>query len=384
MIHQANRDVGREAGSVPARLNVMAISILLSCMLCGCVRDQTTRPYRGDIIEAVYASGKIVSANEYYASVTSGGIIRKKLVEAGSTVKTGAAIYEIENEVESARLQAAQSAYLRVQTSLSSESGILSELKLAVSNADEKYANDSLTYKRLNNLFEKGIGTRSALDLALANFNISRNNKVAAEERYLDALRDMHVSLKNAKSQQAAARADLRKTIVRSEIDGTVYEMMKEPGELVRPNEPVALIGSSGSRLVELDVDQQDILKVKPGQQVLLTTDATGETIYRARVQQIYPSMDEASQTFRIDAVLVDSACPKYIHSSVEANIIVEEKKDALLIPRTAIMNNDSVQLKTRNGSMKVHVKVGVLTRDIAEIISGLSEKDVIISAVKN
>ncbi|MBS1502515.1 MAG: HlyD family efflux transporter periplasmic adaptor subunit, partial [Bacteroidetes bacterium] len=144
------------------------------------------------------------------------------------------------------------------------------------------------------------------------------------------------------------------------------------------------LMGKSSARIIRLAVDQQDIGKVNVGQEVLLKTDATGDQIYKAKVQRIYPVMNEADQTFRVDAVFTGDENQPYIHTSVEANIIIQRKQQALVIPNKAIIGTDSVKVKQGGKTRNIAIKTGIHTLDETEVLSGLDEQsEVVIPTIK-
>lgn len=353
--------------------------LILVSVFISCKQAATVLPKRKNIVEAVYASGKILSENEYYAYALNGGYIVKKIVKDGDIVKKGQILYVINSDVPSSNVDAARSGYENVKISLSTRSAVLNDLRLTWESVQLKFKNDSLQYNRLKNLFEQGIGTQSALDNAHTNFLVSLNQVKSAEARYFSTVNDLEVSYQNAKSKLANAEADLRNTYIKSELDGAVYQTLKEAGEAVRPNDPVALIGAAEKRIIKLAVDQLDISKVVVGQEVLLKTDVTGNTIYHAAIKQIYPSMNETDQTFRVDAVFTEAGGQPFIHSSVEANIIIQKKDKALIIPRAALLANDSVQIRQGNKAVMVWVKTGIKTLEDVEIISGINQSSQIV-----
>jgi multidrug efflux pump subunit AcrA (membrane-fusion protein) len=208
------------------------------------------------------------------------------------------------------------------------------------------------------------------------------NQKKSAEEKYYATLNDLTVSLQNARSQLASAKNDLDNYIIRSKNAGTVFQTFKEEGEAVRANDVIALLGKTSERIIRLAIDQQDIEKVKPGQDVLLRTDVTGNTIYHATIRSIYPIMNETDQTFRADAVFTGNAQQPYIHSSVEANIVIQKKEHVLLVPKKALLSNDSVRL-LRNGRLTiVALKTGIRNLDEVEVLSGLDASSQIVLTV--
>jgi HlyD family secretion protein len=348
-------------------------------LMISCRHTVVIHPERKSIVETVYASGKIIADSEYNVYSLNNGNVVKKLVKEGDIVTRGQTLYIIDYSAAIAKLDAAQSAYSNFQNNVSGQSPVLNDLKLSLQNAESKFANDSLQYFRLKNLWEQNIGTKNALDNAYTTYQLSVNEKRSAEEKYNSTLNDLQVSLHNAKSQVINAQTDLKNYFIKSDDSGTVYQTYKEAGEAVRANDILALMGKSSQRIIKLAVDQQDIDKIKLGQEVLLKTDLTGDSVYHATISRIYPVMNESDQTFRVDAVFTPDIKQQYIHSSVEANIIITKKDNALIIPRGVLLPGDSVQVKQNGKAQTVAVKTGILSLDEAEILSGVDSSSEII-----
>jgi HlyD family secretion protein len=350
----------------------------------GCNNSPVIYPERKDIIETVYASGKIISENEYKLAALSNGAIIKKLVKDGDTIKEGQLLYVISNEAARERYDAALSHYQNLVTNLSDQSPLLNDLRLSLQNASVKCSNDSLVYHRYKTLWAQDIGTKNNLDNVYTNYQVSQNQKMIAEQKYYASINDLKVSHSNARSQLIASDKDLQEYYIRSDRDGIVYQTFKEAGETVFTNEVVALLGNHSSQVIRLAVDQQDISKIKIGQQVLLQSDVTGNTIYQAAVSYIYPVMNEQDQTFRVDALFVDQSGLSFIHSSIEANIIVQKKNKALVLPRSALTGKDSVWIQVKKNRKKTGIQTGITTLDHVEILSGLNEKTPVLLNTKN
>jgi HlyD family secretion protein len=350
------------------------LGLAFSLWVIQCNKKPNLHPQRKNIVETVYASGKIIADSEYTVYSLNAGTILKKLVKEGDTVKKGQLLYMIKNDAPSARAEAARAAYNEAQQNVSERSRVLNDLKITMSNAETKFINDSLLYTRRSNLWKQGIGAKNDVDNAYTAYINSLNQKKSAEEKYHAMLNDLNVSLANAKSQFTSAQYDLNNYFIRSESDGRVYQTNKEAGEAVKINEAMALLGKTSNRIIRLAVDQQDIDKIKPGMEVLLKTDITGNIIYHATVQRMYPMMNEADQTFRVDASFSDNADRPFTHSSVEANIIIQKKTHVLTVPRLAMISDDSITVKQDGKSKTIAVQTGIRTLDEVEILKGLSE----------
>jgi multidrug efflux pump subunit AcrA (membrane-fusion protein) len=361
----------------------LLIGMIFISAFSGCKNEGKHYPRRKDIMETVYASGKILADSEYMVYALNPGTVTEKLVKEGDQVKQGSALYLIRNTGPAARSAAADDIFRNAQENLSSNSRVLNDLKITMRNADLRYRNDSLLYSRYRNLWAQDIGTKVNLDNAQTQCQISNNDRNAAREKYFAAVNDLRVTLKSAQSQAISARADLANYTIRAESSGMVYQTLKENGEAVKTNEAVALMGKPGSRIIRLEVDQQDVDKIRTGQTVLLKTDVSGEQVFKAAITRIYPVMNEADQTFRVDAVFTGAVSQSFIHSSVEANIVIRYKRNCLVLPNTVLLAGDSLIIKQNGRKTTIAVKTGIHTMDEVEILSGINLQSEVIDPVK-
>src|SRR5437868_12564265 len=114
-----------------------------------CKHAQLVHPQRKDLVETVYASGKITASDEHYLFALGNGTIIKKLVREGDTIKKGDVLFVINYEVPAAKLNAAKSNYKNIENNMSSNSAVLNDLRHNMENAKVKCTNDSLQYIRL-------------------------------------------------------------------------------------------------------------------------------------------------------------------------------------------------------------------------------------------
>lgn len=156
---------------------------------------------------------------------------------------------------------------------------------------------------------------------------------------------------------------------ITSRMNGKVYALYKNPGEIVNPQQPLGLVGSKDKFLIEMLVDEVDIVFIAKGQEVIVALDAYPNENFVANVTKIYPNKDERNQTFKVEATFADIPQTLYPGLSGEGNIIIEVKKDVLIIPRDYLIGNDRVQTTTGI----VEVITGLQTQDQIEIRSGIS-----------
>lgn len=71
---------------------------------------------------------------------------------------------------------------------------------------------------------------------------------------------------------------------IHSDVEGKIYSIFKEEGEMVTPQVPLALIGDASNYLLILQVDENDIVKVHPGQQLYVTMDSYKGQLFQANI----------------------------------------------------------------------------------------------------
>ncbi|MDB5282698.1 MAG: efflux transporter family, subunit [Bacteroidota bacterium] len=347
--------------------------------MVSCSGPKPVKPERKAITEAVYASGYIVPKDEYKLYALSDGYIIAKYKHDGDSIKKGEAIFKVQNDAFSARLSAASTTYDLAKRNSNESSPILMDLKNKVRSAEAKNRNDSINLVRYKNMFAANAVTKTQYDQAELSYEVSTNDLKSTREQYQKTLDQLQVDLKNAQSAMTSSGSDLANYTITSMMDGELYATSKELGEAVRKNDQVAIIGDKGHKLLQLSVDQQDIEKVKTGLPVIVKMDITGGKVYKAKVSKIYPEMNQSDQSFKVEAEFDENYDFNFTHASVEANIIIGHKDNALLIPVAAVRGEDEVEVKALGSNKKVKIKKGMETLEYVEVLEGLSETDEVV-----
>lgn len=358
---------------------LLAALVVVALTVVSCNRTKTIKPERKAITEAVYASGFLVPRNEYKVYALADGYITGKYKDGGDTVKKGEVIFQIQNEASAARLGASSAALDLAKLNSADNSPVLTDLRNKIKSADAKFRNDSLNYVRYKNMFEAQAVTKAQYDQAALTYEVSGNDLQSAKEIYTKTKDQLRVEEKNAQSSVATSGLDYSNYTIKSLLTGMVYETYKDVGEAVRRNDLVALVGESGSKILELSVDQSDIVKIKLGQQVIVKMDVSGDKIYKASVTRIYPNMNQNDQSFKIEAAFTENYELNFVHASVEANIIIAHKDNALILPKTVLHANDEVEIKGVGLNTKVKIKKGLENLEFVEVVEGVKETDEIV-----
>jgi multidrug efflux pump subunit AcrA (membrane-fusion protein) len=151
-----------------------------------------------------------------------------------------------------------------------------------------------------------------------------------------------------------------------------LYDILVDEGSLVTTQTPLAIIGKANSFVLELEVDENDMVRVALGQKALVTMDSYKGDVFEAYVDKIVPIMDVRSRTFKIEAHFIKAPPKLYPNLTAEANIIIQTKKNTITIPRSYLIDSGYVIV---NNNEKRKVKIGLSDYQKVEILEGL-EKD--------
>lgn len=348
--------------------------LFIALLAVSCTTNiETTHPQVENISESVYASGIVKSRYQYEVFSTVNGVINEMRVTEGTLVRKGDVLMTVRNEpaqfnVENAR-RAAAYADIKANTNK------LKEASVSIDLARAKLSDDSLLLIRQRNLRAQGVGTQVELDQRELAYKNSVTNYQLALLGYRDLQRDLVFSSDQSKTNLKISESLIQDYSIRAEKDGKVYKVLKEFGELANTLSPVAIIGDADDFYLELNVDEYDISRIQVGQRILLTMDSYKGQVFEARVENIEPMMNEQSRSFIVDATFNTQPSELYPNLSVEANIIIRSKQKALTIPRSYLIG-DSLVWVGKHETRKV--VVGIMDYRKAEVLSGLSESDII------
>ncbi len=341
-------------------------------LMVGCgSKTETIRPKTQNISSSVYASGTIKSKSQYQAVPLVAGIIQEIFVDDGDLVKKGQLLFKIDNKAQ--LINEENAALSASYYDLGSNQDKLEDARNSIQLAREKLKTDSLLYVRQLNLFNQNVISKVELEQKELAYQSSQNALSNSLIRYSDLKRQINFSAKQAKNNLALSSKSASDFEIRSDIDGRVYSVLIEKGDLVGPQVPLAVLGSADNFILEMQVDEYDIAKVNLNQRVLITMDSYKGQVFEAKVTKINPLMNERSKTFIVEATFTKAPQRVFPNTSFEANIVLESKKKVLTIPRTYLLKGDSVLLE--NGK-KVKVTVGLRDFELVEILSGIKPED--------
>ncbi|MBV6420635.1 MAG: Multidrug resistance protein MdtE [Ignavibacteriaceae bacterium] len=306
------------------------------------------------------ASGYVVAQRQASVSSKGTGVMVYLGVVEGDKVKKGQIIARLDDRDIQAQLDEAKSGLQLYQAQLNE-----------VQNS----------YNREKELFSRGLSSQQNLDQAETTYNMLLANIEIAKARIQEA----EVSLENM--------------IIRAPFDGTALTKNAEVGEIVAPfgasttsRAAVVTIADMNSLMIEADVSESNIDRIKTNQDCEIVLDAYPQKSYPGYVFKIVPTADRSKATVMVKVgfkeydsrVLPEmSAKVSFLSQPIDAKMLSEEKY--LVVQTSAIRqeNGSSVVYKVDNDTaVPVEIKTGRSIGNYTEVISGLEAGDSVIGKI--
>ena len=354
--------------------SLLLITFTVTTMLSCGPKQEKIRPSSVTITESVYASGIVKSRNQYQVYSPVNGLIQQIFVSEGDTVKKDDPILRVTSET--ARLNSENAQLAADYSTTGANADKLNELQANIQFLKSKMQNDSILVVRQRNLWEKQIGTRNELDQRELSYKNDVATYKAALFRFKDLQKQLTFNEAQAKNNLQLSKTTVGDFTIKSQVNGTIYSLGKETGEMVNTQSPVAVIGSTGEFFLELQVDEYDFDKIIPGQRVLITMDSYKNKVFEATISRIIPFLNDRTRSFTVEAQFNKLPPSLYPNLTVEANIILQTKENTLTIPAGYLLNDSLVMMPSGE---KKKVVTGLKDYQKVEIISGLTKEDEII-----
>jgi HlyD family secretion protein len=360
-----------------------------------------------DIVETVSATGKIQPEVELKISSEVSGEILELPFKEGQEVKKGDLLVRVNPDLNQSAVNRSEASYQNVRAGLAQAEASLKQAK-----AD---------YDRNKSLFSKGVISKADWDRSIASYESAVAGKNSA-----------YYSVQSAAATVNEAKDNLNRTTIYAPMSGTISLLSVELGERVVGTGMMA--GSEILRLanlknmeVEVDVNENDIVKVNIGDSTIVEVDAYLKKEFKGVVTQIANSAagnlaaDQVTN-FKVKVRILEESYKELTEGKPETyspfrpgmtatvDVITKTRKNAISVPISAIViKTDTSSTKkpygksseiqdsskeeqkfecvfvNENGKAKLRiVKTGIQDDTNIEIIEGLTKDDMVITGPYN
>jgi membrane fusion protein, macrolide-specific efflux system len=154
--------------------------------------------------------------------------------------------------------------------------------------------------------------------------------------------------------------------VYRAPFDGTVTYLPGKVGENVFASSIVLTLVDLRDRYLLVSLEQQGALRVRPGQEAILSFDTLRQENFKGKVVSVYSN--DNNFFARIDV----KALPEHILPGMTADVAITlaRHENALLVPVAALEDGKFVWVK-RGLARREELKLGIVDKDVAEVLGG-------------
>ncbi len=295
---------------------------------------KTARVERGDIVSTVSATGNLAAVVTVQVGTQVSGTIQKLFVDFNSPVKRGQTIAQIDPALFNAQVEQSRGNYINAQAGLQKAKADLIDAKR--------------TLERNRQLVKDGIIAQSDFD--------------AADTKYAEAVAGVKAaegSVAQNRGAYSQAQTNLKYSIIKSPVDGTVVSRNVDVGQTVAASFQTPTLFTIAQDLTKMEidtsVDEADISRVREGQPVTFTVDSYPERRFQGKVTQIRnsPVITQNVVTYVV-VVGVDNK-DLNLKPGMTANVSLEtaRKENVLKIPSAALRFKPKGEKETREVKTK-------------------------------
>ena len=211
---------------------------------------------------------------------------------------------------------------------------------------------------------------------------------VLSSDTLADEIQSASESLRSAQLSLESQYGQLDDYTITSPISGTIIDKNYKAGETSESNQVLCSIYDLSYLTMTLSVDELDITSVEVGQNVELAMDAITDHTYAGTVSKISQIGTATSGVTVYDVTLtIEGDDQLKLGMNGTATILVEERENVLLVPIAALSTSRGesyVWLKSDSAAedepgVRTTVETGLSDETYAEVLSGLSEGDVVL-----
>lgn len=294
---------------------------------------KAANPTTGDISLTTGLTGTVEPSDVVYVYAKASGDVTAVYVKAGDTVAAGDVLCEIDTQ--------------QVETALNS-------MESAEVNLTEAQSNLS----RMQILYASG-------DLSEQEYEQYRNKATSARLQY--------------EAAKLAYDKQVEYSRITAPIGGKIERCDIEVHDNISQSKQLCVIAGAGEKRVSFYVTERMMANLEVGDEMNITKNGMS---YQAYISEISSMVDETTGLFKVKAELKDTDAIA-TGSTVKLNLVTEKTENAMLIPVDAIYYSGGVgyvYLYKEGKAVQVPIEVGIYDSEYAEVLSGISADDMVVS----
>ena len=348
------------------------------------------------MVRSVVATGKVEPISKVEIKSKANGIIERLHVDVGDVVKAGDVLAELDKENLLARVREASANVQAAEAALLAAKAQLEKNRVEAEGPDVEFARRAA--KRAEDLATQKLVAQSEFDTAQSAYELAVNRqKVAKGQLVVSQAKVSEAGAQVAQARASLERAEeeLRNATIRAPIAGMVLTRDIEVGS---PVSSILNLGANATLVMTLGdikevfvrgkVDEADIGQVRFEQPARISVETFKDRKFDGKVTLISPMGAEKDNvtTFEVKVSIDNPGNELKANMTANAEIILEERPNALIVPEAALSYDASRQASVDlfdpsqpTSRRKVPVKVGISNGTRAQLVEGVKKGDKVI-----
>jgi HlyD family secretion protein len=356
---------------------LLLLTITFIFFSCG-KKTEETKPIRKDVTETVFASGILEANNTYNLTAQADGYLTQLNFKEGDMITIGKVLAVVDNKEAGFNEQSAKDLFTIAQRNTFSNAPALQQAQNTITINKQKMELDFINLQRYQKLWANNSIAKIDLDNAELQYKTSKTNYESATENYRQIKQQADQQVISTQATKNINTVITSKNQIKAVVAGKIFKKYKQIGDYVKRGETIALIGNAQNIYAKVNIDEGNIDKVKIGQDAFIQLNTNKDKVYKGIVAEIYPSFDDAAQSFICKLSFTDSLDFTIVNTQLQSNIIIGSTKKALLIPRNYIDFGGNVQVKGQKEKTKVVTKF--VSNEWVQVLSGIDENTILIT----
>lgn len=351
---------------VPAVLALVAVAVMRG-------RDRDAPVYVTDVVREgplrviVTATGTLQPTNQIDVGSEVSGLIAEIFADFNDEVTAGQVIARLDTQTLEARVASSRASLSVAEASLVQAQATATESRAKAARSRE--------------LAARNIASQQTLE-----------TDEATAQRSVAAVASAEAQVTAARAQLQEMETSLRKAVIRAPIDGVIISREVRPGQTVAASFQTPVLFKLAEDLrhmqLHLDLDESDVGQVRAGQKAQFRVDAYPGRAFEAEITSVRFNPREVNNVVTYETVLSVANPDLSLRPGMTAtaDILVDEKADALLVPNRALRflppeNAESgasagdagprVWMVRDGAAVAVPVETGLTNGEVTEVTSG-------------
>ncbi|MEW6661834.1 MAG: efflux RND transporter periplasmic adaptor subunit [Bacillota bacterium] len=366
---------------------------------------------RGEIERINTVSGRVGPAVEVKVVPKIGGKVAEVAVEVGDEVKPGQVLIRLDTTDVAVQVKQAEAAVATARANLNNllagtrpeqlaqaQAG-LQAAQAGLDNARANHANSLANLERMRYLFDQGAVAKQQLEAVETQAQVAAGGLILAEAQLRQAEQGLlmaqagptpemidiaRAQVKQAEAGLESARHHLANCVITAPVAGRVSARYVEQGEMAGPTMPVVTLVQLDPAVVEIQVTEEYINLLTPGQELAVRVKSAAEQPLKGRIKTVSPAADPRSRAYQVKVEMTNSDGTLKPGMTAALEIPLERKEGVIAVPLSAVLDRggQKVAFVAKDNTVEMReLLLGIEGDAMVEVAKGLNEGELLVIA---